>query len=106
MSYLGMEQLKRGKIPEALKEVEGPPSRQQFRRAAGIKYSAPEAEDLNRFEQAHRHQSLTQNMAMVVQKSEVTSRQIKELVEILRIINGGGGLKSTDASGRKGAPSI
>jgi len=82
MSFMNMEQLRRGNVPEnATKPADG-----SLKKAKEVK--PPLAKKMDKVESLYRHDNLNSNLNQVVQKYDMASRQLKDLVDILRKVNG------------------
>ena len=98
MSYVNMENIRRGKVPEGRQARRRPkesvsaspsPLRGAIAQAPGF-MNQPDVlpSKLRKIEAQYKHDNLSQNMNQLVSKYEMSSRQLKDLVDILRKLNG------------------
>lgn len=98
MSYMNMENIRRGRVPEARQGRRKPtdsipaspsPLRGAIAQAPGF-MNQPDVlpSKLRKIEAQYKHDNLSQNMNQLVSKYEMSSRQLKDLVDILRKLNG------------------
>lgn len=80
MSFVNMEQIRKGNVPDMAPRTDGVLSS----KSSPMKKPLPAGQKMDKMQSLYRHTNLNQNLKDVGQKYDVTSRQLKSLVDMLR----------------------
>jgi hypothetical protein len=101
MSYVNMEQIRSGKVPDLSKAgtdgqlsslnsapLKKPLADKKIGGGALKTLATGPSDRWDKMQSLYRHTNLNQNLNQVVQKYDIASRQLKDLVDLLRQVNG------------------